>query len=158
MFLAPLWHNEEATMCIELFDLWWWVPMLAHSFLLPEMVFHFYTWKNTKGCGVYYWYLEGEGGDLFWWYRSGRESFCGLCMMHNSILTEIEIKHNTIPVGHGGGGIAGDAIWIGVLWEGIAPHCVLNDKQAQALLCDKWHHLLAKHVKYLSWWAKKGTN
>jgi hypothetical protein len=69
------------------------------------------------------------------------------------MLSEMEAKENTIPVGHGGP-IVGDAVWLGVPGEGISPQCVMNDEKAQALLWGKQHQSLAEHVNYVSQQAK----
>ncbi len=70
------------------------------------------------------------------------------------MLSEMEIKDNTIPV-RWGCPIVSDAIWLGVLNEGNSPCYVTNDEKAQAMLWGKWHQLLAEHVKYVSQQAKR---
>ena len=65
------------------------------------------------------------------------------------MLSEMETKENTAPVGHGSPN-GTDAIWLAIPNEGTSPNLVTNDDKAQTMLWAKRRHFLAEHVEYLS--------
>ena len=62
--------------------------------------------------------------------------FVVCCILHNMMLSEMDTNDNFVAVGQGRT-IAGDAIRLGVINEGISPQCVTNDDMAQAMLWGK---------------------
>ena len=75
--------------------------------------------------------------------------FVVCCILHNMMLSEMDTNDNFVTVGRGRP-IAGDAIWLGVINEGVPPRCVTNDDKAQAVLWGKRRQLLAEHVEFVS--------
>ncbi len=71
--------------------------------------------------------------------------FVVCCMLHNMMLSEMDTNDNFVTVGRGRP-IAGDAIWLGVINEGVPPRCVTNDDKAQAVLWGNggncWQNML----------------
>ena len=79
--------------------------------------------------------------------------FIVCCILHNMMLSEMETRDNSIPVGRGSP-IGGDAIWLDIPGEGVSPRCTTKDDKAQAFLWGKRHQCLAEHVEYISREAK----
>lgn len=75
--------------------------------------------------------------------------FVVCCMLHNMMLSEMDTNDNFVTVGRGRP-IAGDAIWLGVINDGVSPRCVTNDDRAQAVLWTQRRQSLAEHVEFVS--------
>ena len=77
------------------------------------------------------------------------------CILHNMMLSEMETRDSSIPVGRGAPiAIGGDAIWLALPGEGVSPRCTTNDDKAQVLLWGKHRQCIAEHVEYVSHEAK----
>jgi hypothetical protein len=65
------------------------------------------------------------------------------------MLSEMETKENTVPVGRGSP-IGSDAIWLAIPNEDISPRLVTHDDKAQTMLWAKRPHAITEHVEYVS--------